>query len=280
MSEPFDAARRLYVILAATRGQDTTQPAKVVWARVLGVAPDNPAALFRGLAQLTDVTDELESAIKGRPDIDVKLFLGNLPAIRTAIGAMQLEAPWGNQHAPKLTEAAVRDLLYCSNELQRFQPEEKIAPEILDELRKEVDALFNDVLKADIDVELRKVLLTCLESFRRAIAEYRIRGAGGLREAAAKTFGELVLVHDKVNRKNPLIFRLGGIVMKAADAAATAMKFKSLVDVSRLALRAVGIDDESLLSVLDTATSWVTPTDGAGATPPPTTVGGSSQTPE
>jgi len=177
--------------------------------------------------------------------LDTKLLLEKLPAIRKAVGLMQLEAPW-TTHAGMLSEAAVRDLRFCSNELQRFQPEEKLEADVLADFAKEVDSLFSDVLKAPIDNSLRKVLLACLESFRRALAEYHIRGAAGLRDAATKTIGELLVVSvsTKVDAKGQsLIRRVGGIAQKSLELMALAIKYKELAEsVARLALRAFGND--------------------------------------
>jgi hypothetical protein len=238
MADAFDPARRLYEILKQSAAQDATQSARVVWAHLLGLSPDDRPAIFRALTQLTELVNEIETAISGRTDVDAKLLLEKLPAIRKAIGLMQLEGNW-TTHARMLSEVAVRDLLFCSNELQRFQPEEKLEDEVLAELGRNVDSLFNDVAKASIDAELRRVLLVCLESFRRALVDYRIRGATGLRDAATKTIGELLLVSDKVDAQTrPLIRRVWGVARKSVELTATAVKFKELADsVHRLALQ-------------------------------------------
>jgi hypothetical protein len=235
MAEAFDAARRLHEILKQSSSEDATQPARVIWAKLLGLSPDDRAGLFRALAQLADLVREVETAIRTRTDVDANLLLEKLPAIRKAMGLMQLEGAW-TAHAQMFTEAAVRDLRFCSIELQRFQPEEKLEEDVLADLGREVDSLTNEVVQAQIDKELRTVLLACLESFRRAIADYRIRGAAGLRDAATKTIGELLLVRDKVDaHSRPLIRRLLGVAQKSVELAATAVKVKELVDsVNRL----------------------------------------------
>src|SRR5438094_1013657 len=245
MAEAFDPARRLYEILKQSASQDATQPARIIWAKLLGLSPDDREGLFRALAELAALINQIEAAITARTDLDTKLLLEKLPAIRKAVGLRQLEAPC-TTHARMLSEAPVRDLRFCSNELQRFQPEEKLEADVLADFAKEVDSLFSDVLKAPIDNSLRKVLLACLESFRRALAEYHIRGAAGLRDAATKTIGELLVVSvsTKVDAKGQsLIRRVGGIAQKSLELMALAIKYKELAEsVASMTLRAFGND--------------------------------------
>jgi hypothetical protein len=95
------------------------------------------------------------------------------------------------------------------------------------------------VLNSDnIDPELRMVLLGCLEAFRRAIADYLIRGAEGLRKAAATTLGELLIARDNVraNEKHPLMQRLWGFLTKVNTAVSLAKHSKPLVDWVQLAV--------------------------------------------
>jgi hypothetical protein len=108
MPDDFDPARRLYDILSASPTQDASQPSRVVWARLLGRSPDDRTAIYRGLALLAELVNEVEEAVKACPDADTKLLLEKLPAIRKGIGVMQLEAPF-SQVAPLFTEAAVLD---------------------------------------------------------------------------------------------------------------------------------------------------------------------------
>jgi hypothetical protein len=245
MAEPFDPAHRLHEILKQSSSQDPSQPARVVWAKLLRLPPDDRAGLLRALSELADLVDEIETAIKDRTDVDAILLLEKLPAVRKAIGLVQLESNW-TTHAQMLTEATVRDLRFISIELQRFRPEEKLEEEVLAKLAAEVDSLTNEVAKSTIDKELRTVLLACLESFRRAIADYRIRGAAGLRDAATRTLGELVLVSvsEKADASDrPLLRRVWGLAQKTLDVTATAMKYRPLAEpLVRLALRAFGGD--------------------------------------
>lgn len=241
-NDDFNAARRLYEILTLARAQDANKPAREVWALAFGVPPTDRAAIFRGLAHLIDLVDEVTYSIRAIPNLDYELYLAHLPAIRKGIGLMQLDGNW-EPELRVLTEAAIQSLLFSSDRLRQTQPERKLTPDTLAELAKDVDALFQVVLESDIDEELRRILLACLESFRRAVVEYRIRGAGGLRDAALKTIAELSVARDK-----SWVPRFSKLLMKVNDLVAKAMgNYKALTDViTRLAIRAGSDSDDAI----------------------------------
>jgi hypothetical protein len=239
--DDFNAARRLYEILAAARKQDGARPAREVWAHVFNLADSNRAEIFRALAQLSDLVEEVMASMSTIPNVQTELYTQYLPAIHKAIGIMQLEGAW-EAHLRLLSEVAVNNLLFCSERLRQVYPEQRLTPDVLSELSREVDSLADDVMKADIDPELRRVLLACLESFRRAIAEYRIRGVDGLRDAAAKTIGELLIVRDKIDSKaTTLARRFVDLVKKVQVVMEVAKVYPPLADAIRFALEAFGI---------------------------------------
>jgi hypothetical protein len=234
MPDEFDPARRLYDILSVAREHGDSETARVAWSKALGLPPDNRLGIYQGLATLVELVNEVEQAVKACPGADAKLLLEKVPLIRKAIGIGQLDADWTSQRK-FLSEVTVRDLLHCSNALQRVQPERKIADDTLSQLDKEAVELTEEVLNsADLDPELRTVLLVCLETFRRAIAEYRIRGAEGLRSAAEATVGRLFFVQEKAKAtsKRNLIVRLWSLVRTAHSIASMAKDATPLAEAA------------------------------------------------
>ena len=68
MAEAFDPARRLYEILKQSASQDATQPARIIWAKLLGLSPDDREGLFRALAELAALINQIEAAITARTE--------------------------------------------------------------------------------------------------------------------------------------------------------------------------------------------------------------------
>src|SRR5262245_10560569 len=100
----WNAAQRLFEILEATKAENGTRPAREVWASALGLDKEDRACLFRALAQLDDLANEVEASIKALPDARSDLFLTNFPRIRKAIRLAQLEASWETTHRQMLTD--------------------------------------------------------------------------------------------------------------------------------------------------------------------------------
>src|SRR5882724_9224031 len=141
----WNAAQRLHEILEATKGMDASRPAREVWAWALGLDKEDRAGLFRALAQLGDLANEVEASIESLPDARNDLYLINLPRIRKAIRLAQLEASWETTHRQMLTDLALRDLQFCADKLRTVQHEERLPDDVLRDLAKQVDELLEAV---------------------------------------------------------------------------------------------------------------------------------------
>jgi hypothetical protein len=66
----------------------------------------------------------------------------------------------------------------------RSTPQIAVRPsnEKLSELARELTSVFESVRSAEIDEDLKRVILDALKATRRAINEYRMRGTAGLQE--------------------------------------------------------------------------------------------------
>ena len=91
-------------------------------------------------------------------------------------------------------------LEFCSDTLSRVTPEDVPDEAILDELKHDVEAMIDDVDKADIVSTLKAVILDHLESIRRAVVEYKIRGTQGLRQALDSGIGSLLRHRDELKK--------------------------------------------------------------------------------
>ncbi len=79
-------------------------------------------------------------------------------------------------------------------------------------------------------------MLDLLESMRRAIAEYQIRGASGLRDAVQTVVGRLVVAWDskeataKDAEAHALVSKFWGIFSKLDKAASVVLKYTPVLD--------------------------------------------------
>jgi DNA repair exonuclease SbcCD ATPase subunit len=114
----------------------------------------------------------------------------------------------------------------CQEKLAHYRPEEVADQQALEDLWQDVTALYEEIMVAPLDRELKEFILGQLESIRRAIHEYRVGGIERLRSALATNLGELFLHKELLQkykeneflRKTVMFsYKLGSIVTFGAD---------------------------------------------------------------
>lgn len=188
-----NAAGRLHKYLAtAVQGGQSGEQIKTVWARTFNLEQADAIPIFRFLSHLMDLTDEVELRIKNIDDVNSDLMLRYLDSVREGLSCTNLELPWGHCRQ-NLTDKALVDLEYCADAITRSYIENPLEESELKTIKDDIDGLFEDLKTSTLDRDLRLLLLDLTEELRRAVAEYEIRGASGLRRALARSVGELIL---------------------------------------------------------------------------------------
>lgn len=191
-------AARLLAILKDAHNWPTGEPANVVWGRILGCDPQDEIFLLSRLNSLHALWSETVAAVHQHADDENRgLYIRPFEPIRRAISPFNLSAGW-DTYRKHLTPDVIVSLEHVADHLRRsgFVDEQKLQglDEKLSALDKEVAALVDDVQRSAFEEPLRQYLLDGLESIRRAIAEYRIRGSEGLGKALRSNFGDLLYV--------------------------------------------------------------------------------------
>lgn len=127
-----------------------------------------------------------------------------------------------------VAEGDMITLEFCSERLAAQHAEPIIDPGELEAILVDIDALFDGVQESNLDIKLKTFILDCLESIRRSIFEFRIRGHKRLKETLAETIGTLMVNHDviqaartqdesTVQRFEKVFYRLAAVVSFAVD---------------------------------------------------------------
>jgi uncharacterized protein with HEPN domain len=196
MKNDFNSAKRLHSILLQAKEQREDWSVQRVWASVFQIDENDLPKIFYQLALLQELTNEVEKEIRNL-DVDHDVYLQHMARIRQALAHPNFQSHWGavKQH---LTEAALLSLQFCAESLKRHSAEIVVPEDELRIIQKDIDELFQQIADGDFNKKLKTVLLDMLEAMRRAINEYRIRGAKGLRE-------ELFTVLERFQRNFDLI---------------------------------------------------------------------------
>ena len=186
MPEQTNPTRRLYDILdAAISAQnrlDQAQGSNVIWLKLLNLGPKDD--FFDALSRIFSIIDSYESFVKRNSAIPAEKQTRHLEQIRQIKIAFfnAKQAGWsGLSH--NIDHNLLTSLRWAADDMDQYWYEELISLDELERLQLEVEELTEEVVKSDIDSELKSILRDGLEHVRQAILNYRISGAEGIRDA-------------------------------------------------------------------------------------------------
>ena len=230
MERNINAALRLHRILLALRGASREgRPIRQVLGEVFELQPDDDLALRRRLLAVDDLFAESEAAIRSIPGIDLQRYLRYFPAARKALLGARLDQD-SRRYAPfqeALGEAVCQSVEFCGARIGEEFPETVLPTDDLGEVEARLNALFAFTASAELDPALRQVSLDILQTLRAALADYRIYGAAGLKEAVEQAVGKLTVHYlrarkqgarldlDQLDRLLDLIFKFEALLAKA-----------------------------------------------------------------
>lgn len=117
-----------------------------------------------------------------------------------------------------------------SQALDLVQKEALINEGQLKEICADADQLFDQIQENDIDGSLKVILLELTEAIRRAINEYKIGGAEGIKKTVAEAVGRLFVDKDILlpEREKPIIKSFWGYLAKLNLLVSSALYSKAL----------------------------------------------------
>ncbi|MBI5892781.1 MAG: hypothetical protein HZB79_03860 [Deltaproteobacteria bacterium] len=175
-------AGRLYAILNEAKNMSHNISTRDVWLKVFKIESKSQTELFRTLTSLQELMDEIKEQLNEADDINKDLYIKYLPNIERVIRVTNLDTSW-NSYRESLSDVAMYNLAHCAEILSSRYGESTIEEQELFKLKDEIDTLYEIVRTGSLNKELKIIILDQLEIIRRAIHEYRIRGAKGLHKA-------------------------------------------------------------------------------------------------
>src|SRR5215212_8714611 len=211
MTEIDNSAKRLLEILKRAKdvGLSNAKPA-IAWGRVFEIiqienntiSEADEFEVARRLVQLHQLINDVESRLTAIPELDHGLYLRPFPRIRKVCLLSMLDQGALINVMNQLSEGDLTVLEFCANELSKYHSDRVVDPKTLQELRTQVDSLFDEMAASDTPQMLKEFLLKQLEIIRRAIQEYRIRGIERLQEALERVVGSIILNEDLIDNSH------------------------------------------------------------------------------
>ncbi len=197
---------RLYNLLSQARQQSINQTSRNAWAAMFQVPATDTGNILQLTAQMIVLLKEAKEAVGQLKGVNPSLYTKHFARIEQAFATYNLEAGW-TSFTNYLDEPTMQALELAADLVSHQHPEPLIDQKQLAELLAEVNNLLENVLNSDVDVNLKNVFTECLEKIRRAVVEYRLRGASGLRDALDNSVIILARHKDIVEREakgNPI----------------------------------------------------------------------------
>jgi hypothetical protein len=221
-------AGHLYQILAKARRSHESTPAAKVWESVLGTSSE--VELYEALFHLRTLIEKVRELVESNPTLNHELLLKDYENIELALNIRKLDDHWGNS-ATRLNDTAMTSLANIADRLSGTIPEQPIPDDELQEVSIRIAAMFELVRAAKIDDAFRALLLGQLETMRRSVVHYQLRGVRGMREALEHSIGMLVLNGDTCLKyqSSDVAKGFGELIVWFDRITSAALKFKELV---------------------------------------------------
>ena len=172
-------------------------------ASAFGVSPDDQLAFFHGFAQLFQLLNEAETQMSNLVTLrtlEPNDYLPPFIRIREALTLMSknVEAPW-TERRDSIQDVDLTTLRICADFIPSTEQEDVIPADQLAKIASDIDELTEDVVDSNIDRELREIIVNHLQESKRAIVDYRIRGAVRIREAGIFGLGTSILIANQIS---------------------------------------------------------------------------------
>jgi hypothetical protein len=239
MEKTGNPAGKLYKILDTARNLDTKSNRNV--RAQLGVlfnisnfdTDEGLIEIIHRLNELFKLAEETEQALREISNLNLNLYLREIPKIKsTIVGLMAAPNAEWNVYRQNINAIEFTVLEFCSDQLSQIPAENSVSKEELKKILAEIEDAYSSINESNLPHELKAFLLDQLESIRRAIHEYSIRGLRRLKEQLSTTLGAIIINQDlletAVNTKE--VGKFKKVVSYFGKLVDFALKIKPLAD--------------------------------------------------
>jgi hypothetical protein len=155
--------------------------------------------VVQGILAFLDLLNEAETGIR---ELEFDAFYSEaFPPLRQVgeVSLSNLRANQTNLTRP-ITDETLTLLRVIGSEWGKKKPDPNIGEGVLKEIQAEAHSLFEAVKRAEIDQDLKRLILALTSEIEQAIQQYRIGGPEGLKRALALIIGQANLNIEIVDK--------------------------------------------------------------------------------
>lgn len=170
-----------------------------VLGAALGVNPRG-VEFHRRVSLLIEVAERAQAQVAElAADPSQELYTEALTAIVQTLQKLDMRENWSN-YAVAFSPRALTLLEVCERAAARHLNVIPPSEDALKEVLTDIQEAINELLKADVEDEVKQLLLEMLREVEGALLAYAISGLAGVRRAVERTFGVAVLHRNTLER--------------------------------------------------------------------------------
>lgn len=200
-------AARLYNLARRLRSTSGNGPPVRLWAQALDIPLNQEMTgppfiqVVQEILAFRDLINETETCLQELEfdDFYSEAFPPLMQVVEVSLSNLRTNR--SNLTRP-LTDETLTLLRVIATEWSKRKPDPKIDEERLKEIQAEAHNLFEAVKRADIDLDLKRLILSLTSEIEQAIQQYRIGGPEGLKRALALIVEQAKLNIDLIDKAN------------------------------------------------------------------------------
>ena len=221
-------AFRLLSILESGRANEPNLTCRTIWASILKTTENSPELLIR-LGKTMELPSLIVQAIQDTYPDEPNTWSHWNSQVSDAFMQQQLHGPWSSF----IGHIDNHSYTYLRIHAKLLQVQSKTSPlnsEILEETRSTLNECLTNLLKADVDQEVKSHLARNLRKLIAAIDEYHITGTTGIFDSIEIAMGHQVFDpnYKAFIRESDLGQKISTIVGTIADAMSIAMRLPQI----------------------------------------------------
>ncbi|GAQ00202.1 hypothetical protein [Leptolyngbya sp. NIES-2104] len=186
------ASRQLHTLLKQAQEMDGQRSIQTIWAEVLEANPSDYAEVCQKVGQLFVLFDDVEQEIRSLKVTDTDVYLVPLNNLRLSLMSHPIlggvwESVRGDFRQNLDLLAACADIVESQN-----RGVHELSSEELKDLRQKIGELQNEILKSDIDAEIKAFLINELRKIEASLLNYQIRGSIGVARVSEEVAGRIL----------------------------------------------------------------------------------------
>lgn len=190
-----NSAGRLYNIFSEAMTKHQNWKARQVWGEIFDVDPDETGVILSKVANMINVIEETKNHFASIEGINNDIYIEPFDTLQKALSTVNFETNWST-FRNQISGSTLTALKFCADYLKGSSTEQVIEQEELNNLREEVETILHQVIDSDLPKELRFIIIDNLEGIRKAILDYQLLGAEGLKRELKYNIGSFYL-HSK-----------------------------------------------------------------------------------